>query len=86
MDEHRRFEIPGREHLRDVRQVAVNLVAAGFVFRVVRLNFNRASVLGEQEVMRGLLMREAHGMIATLFNSAVLRAGRHCGREKDDCY
>ena len=68
VNQHRRMEISGGEHLRDVPEVHPNLVAAGGVSRVVRGDLDRAAVAVEAEVMRGLLVREAHHVIAALID------------------
>jgi len=44
MDEHGRLEIAVGEHLRDVREVHLNLIAAGGVARVVGRHLNGASI------------------------------------------
>ena len=72
MYEHGSVEIPGREHHGNVAQVTANRVPAFQVFGVVGFNFNGSAVLGEPEMMGGLLMGEAHGVIAAADDAAVV--------------
>jgi hypothetical protein len=59
VDEHRRVEIAGREHLCDVAEVVPDLVAGLRVPQVVRANIDSPAISVQFEMVGGLLVREA---------------------------
>src|ERR1043165_1921134 len=66
--------------------MAADLVAAGGVGGVAGLDLDGASVVVEPEMMRGLLVREAHDAVAALVDAGVMVLGSdgQCERDKRD--
>jgi hypothetical protein len=66
VDQHRRVEVSVGEHAGDVLEVPTNLTKAGGVLNIIDADFDQTAVGGEDKVVGGLLMREAHDLIAVL--------------------
>jgi len=74
MDKHWRLEIASRKHLGDVRKVHSDLIPVRGVLRVIRNDFDGAPVVIKSKVMRGLLLRESHRLVASFHHLAVMGA------------
>ena len=72
VDEHRKMEVAAGEGLGDVPEVAADRVAARRVRGIQRLGLDAASIRGEREVVGGLLVGEAHPLIATAVDTRVV--------------
>ncbi len=68
-------EIASREHFYDMREMFANLVLAGAVLWIIRLNLDGTAVGGEQEMVSGFFMRKAHGLVAAFHHFAVMVIG-----------
>ena len=72
VDQHGSAEIAAREHLRNVPQMASNLIDALSVLRIIRPNLDESTIVPEQEVMCRFLMRESHDVIAMRVDGSVV--------------
>jgi hypothetical protein len=64
----RRREVTRREILRLLLQVVANLPDAGRICGILGRYLDRAAILVQPEVMRGLVLIEAHGLGAVLID------------------
>ena len=88
MNEHRGVEVAVREHLRDVLEVAANLITAFGISNVIRANIDNAAVIVELEMMGRLLMRKPHDVVPVLVYHClvILRDHQGCAdKYKRDC-
>ena len=69
MDEHGRIEIATGEHLLDMRQVGADGGDAVFISHVIGGDLDRAAVLRECEMVRGLVMVEAHDGVSAVLDA-----------------
>lgn len=79
VDEHWSAEVAVGEHERQMRKVRADgrrIVSLVMVFvivmRVIGRDFDRSSVRGQAEVMGSGVVREAHGLIAILFDDCLM--------------
>lgn len=84
VDEHRRIEIAGGEHLCDMAQMLSDLVLTGRILFVVGRDFDYAAIAREAEIVRRLLVRESHRLIAALIDTSRVLGVRHirCGTRR----
>jgi len=87
VNQHGRFEIPGGEHAGDVREVHADLIAALGVVGIVGGHLDSATIGEQAEVVSGLLVGEAHDVIAVLVDGIVMRIGLLRGGkcQRDEC-
>lgn len=72
VNQHWCVEVPVMEHLRNVLEMRTNLLAAGCIRRIGCERLDCPAIRSESEMMNGLLMREAHHLVAALNDSFVV--------------
>src|SRR5438552_16223231 len=72
VNQHGRVEVAVGKHADNVLKVLANLPEARRIFEVVDPGFDKPTLLRENKVMRRLLMREAHDLVAMLFDRVVM--------------
>src|SRR5438874_576575 len=73
VDQQRSIEVALLEHGCDMLQVLAYLIAAGSICRVIRDRFDASAIAEKMKMMRSLLMREAHYVIAAVEDFVVMR-------------